>query len=51
MKLLKDSVIKRKSKRRALENYIFPSIDLLEKERISGIDAENKRNTEVIELY
>ncbi len=45
---LKDSVIKRKSKRRALENYIFPSIDLLEKEkRISGIDAENKRNTEV----
>ena len=45
---LKESVIKRRSKRRVLENYIFPSIDLLEKEkRISAIDSENKRNTEV----
>ncbi len=44
----KESVIKRRSKRRVLENYIFPSIDLLEKEkRISAIDTENKRNTEV----
>ena len=34
--------------RKISTNYIFPTIDLLEKEkRISGIDAENKRNTEL----